>query len=108
MVAELGSAWKLRGQTGTGRAGESTPQDSGGAEMDSEGKRPGGCEGLLFWGLPAWAVTCLTARSLEGLCAQAGEVPHEVDTRAPVEARAGGTLIHIWGSGGGILAQASL
>lgn len=49
------------------------------------------------WGLWAQAVTCLAARSLEGLCAQAGEVPHAVNTRAPIEAWAGGTFVHIWG-----------
>lgn len=43
------------------------------------------------------ATTCLAAGPPEGLCAQAGEVPHEVDTGAAVEARAGAALVHVCG-----------
>lgn len=39
--------------------------------------------------------SCLAARSLEGLCAQAGEVPHEVHTRASVKTRVGAAFVQV-------------
>lgn len=47
------------------------------------------------------ATTCLAAGPLEGLCAQAAEVPHEVDAGATVEARARATLVHVCGGQSG-------
>lgn len=49
-----------------------------------QGRRP---ESAFTSGGPE-AITCFAEWSPEGLCAQAGEVPHEVDTGASVQARA--------------------
>lgn len=43
------------------------------------------------------AITCLTARSLEGFCTQAGEIPHQVDTRASIQAGVRAALVHVCG-----------